>query len=641
MFTKLGKTKPYTDIICIGVTIDKKPYFNGKEQYSEKIHGFHTIHLRPKDGRLHRVGDILTWDCDDIFTCVTNYLPTRNNVLIVCNHSLVVLGSSDFTERLERKDIILHRGDISEANITGKGNKTYDTQSFVVSCPPTIVMFSNTNNGNSYTLVDVNNYGIRYMIDIYNNLKNEDKDLIHNTAELGISVDDSLTCATLIARFMQEKYSVNADNKLGGIGLTYSSEGMRIFRGRFYQDNILTHTNEDARMIEDECYVGGRIEPLYHGEYHGKAYLIDIMSLYPHLGRIKRYPTSLHSCENNPSKQTIEKWIEKGIVFAKCHISTTVPAYPIRRGQNLSFPTGDFNCFLCADEFNDAWKEGRINKVYSANFYNADYILKEYSQFMLDLRTKYKGCNNRLAEYIVKSVTNGLWGKFAQYGHLWQIMENEVPDRQYGGYLKFNKELQKNEQYRIIDWQVSKLIHAPYIDNTFRPISATINSYSRHYVWRHILQAGLHNILYCCVDGLIVTQEGIDRLAWLIAPTPYQYGMYKISEKGNNCIILGHGMYQIGDKIAYVGTPKYDVKQCKGFWSTQRDRNILPMTSENAGKSIVTNYRHPDNRQELINRGKVKGYFTARETMEEPILPGIDSMPSNHQPYFHEPEWLS
>ena len=639
MFTKLTKIKHYTDIICIGVTVESTPSPANKENFSENIHSFHTTHLRPNNGRLHQIGEILTWNCDDIFDCITNYIPTRSNVLVVCNHSLVVLGSSDFTKKLEQKDIILHRGDVSERQISGQHGEVYDTQSFVVSCPPTIVMFSSAGNGNSYTMVDVANYGVKYLNDIYDNLSIEEKELIHNDSELGLSIDNSLTCCTLIARYIQEVYNVQFDNKLGGMGLTYSNMGMRCFRSKFYDDNILTHTNEDARILEDACYLGGRIEARYHGHYDKKCYLIDLQSLYPHLGRIKKYPTKLHSTSINPSEKDIEYWIDNGIVFASCNIETNNPSYPVRRGGNLRFPVGQFNADLCAEEFSEAYKSGCVRKIYKANFYESDYILKDYSQYMLDIRSCYKKSKNKLGELVTKLITNGLWGKFGQYGNLWQIMENEIADRQYGGYHKYNKAMCQDEQYRIIDWEVSKLIHAPYVDNTFRPISAAINSYSRHYILRHMLQAGLHNILYVCVDGLIITQEGLDRLAWLIAPTPHQYGMYKISESGNDCTILGHGMYQIGNKIAYVGLPKYDVKQFRGFWSSLRDTRLGKDIPMDYIQPVQSHYRYKDDRAGIFESAKYPGGFIAQDILNEPILPDISQCHHMIQPYFHVPEW--
>jgi hypothetical protein len=173
-FTKLTKQWPYTDIICVGVSVDSTPYLYGKETYHENVHGFHTIHLKRKDKRLHKTGDILTWDCSDIFNSICNYLPVGNNTLIVVNHSLVVLGSSDFTEQMEAGNILLHRGTIGDEQIHGRGDEIHDTQSFVCSCPPTVVMFTYTHSGKRYTMVDVNNYGVKYLWDTFDKFTDED-----------------------------------------------------------------------------------------------------------------------------------------------------------------------------------------------------------------------------------------------------------------------------------------------------------------------------------------------------------------------------------------------------------------------------------------------------------------------------------
>lgn len=640
-FTKLTRIQHYTDIICIGASVDKKPYPYGERHCYENLHGFHTIQLKCKDGKCTMEGDAITWDCSDLFDCILNYIQCGRSPLIVLNHSLVCIGSSDFVGKLDRREIVLASSESNYEQFGYSGEGKVSTESFVSSAPPTILIFDHLHTGKRYTVVDIANYGAKYMIDIWDNLSKVEREAIHNEAELGVSEDNSLTCCTLIAMYMRKYYKLVHEHNLGGVSLTYSSQGMRAFRKRFYSDNICTHADKDARILEDRCYLGGRVQELYHGMYNGKVYLLDIQSLYPHLGTIKKFPTSLQDTQTSPSKGTIEQWLDSGIVFAHCHVESDLPAYPYKTMEGLTFPKGSYNAYLCADEFSDAWKTGCIRNVYKAQHYSADFILKPYSDFMLSLRTKYKGSSDRLTEFMAKCITNGLWGKFGQCGNVWMYDDKEQADRPYGGYYKFDCERMKKYQYRIIDWNVSKLEYAPFSDNTFIPISACMNAYSRHYIWRHMLQAGLNNVLYTCVDGLIVTQEGMDRLAWLIAPNPYIYGMYKVSEIGDSCCISGYGKYTIGNKVAYQGVPRYNSKQSRGFWSVLDDNDLMQTKEIYEGKEILTSYGSSDMRNKLMLQVNKPGSFTDPLTLHEsPLLPFVpDSYQQDH--LFHDSEWNS
>lgn len=638
-FTQLNRDAKFSDVICVGASVSKTPFPNSDRVCHENLYEFHTIQLKPKGNTLVQFGDCITWNCTDLFNCLCNYFVLGRNPLIVCNHSLVCIGASDFTDALSRGEIIISRSKKGSDVFQYLTQEEISTESFIASCPPTILIFRHVHSGREFTFVDIANYGFKYMEDIWKSLSNDERQLIRNESELGISHDNSLTCCTLIAIAMKRYFEVISEHKMGGMALTYSAQAMRYFRRRHYDGSILTHRNDDARILEDDSYMGGRVNVFYQGHYKGKVYLLDIQSLYPHLGRQKTFPVSLQETQPAPSKATIERWLETGIVCARCLIDTPLPAYPCKRDGRLSFPIGSFNTTLIAEEFSDAWREGRVKHVYSASLYDSKPVLHSYSESALGIRTKYKGYGSKLKECIIKFITNGLWGKLGQCGNMWVIDSNEQADRPYGGYRKFVPELAREFQYRIINYEVSKLCYAPWVDNTFIPISSAMNAYSRHYLWRDMLQAGLHNVLYTCVDGMIVTQEGMDRLAWKIAPNPYIYGMYKVSEVGDSCTIAGYGKYAIGNKIAAQGVPKYDSKQYRGFWSVLQENNLLMNQDVVSGHEVLSLESSIQQRNELIESMSLDGGFISPEVMNEQIYLDMPYNVQHQRELFHRSEW--
>jgi len=639
-FTKLKKIHRYTDVICVGISVSEEKYMFSSNSYVLNLHGFHTIHLRPKDGKLHKHGDVITWDTDSLFDCLTNYISTGNNPLIVCNHTLVAIGSSDFTEQMDSRQIVIKRTDRDAGEFGYVEENEISTECFIASTPPTILMFTNVHSGKTYTMVDISNYGIDYISDVFDNLCNEDKPLVFNSAELGVSEDNSLTCAALIARFMQEFYRLTADHKLGGLSLTYSSQGMRAFRHLYYKENILTHTDRKAIIVERNCYTGGRVEERFNGHYPEQSYLLDIQSLYPHIWRTKRLPVELLCSERTPPRSTVKERLQTQIVGAWCRVETDIPAYPVKINNVLRFPTGSFNTYLIGEEFSEAFNAGHVTHIYHANFYSCDYVLKEYAEFMLGLRTRYKGANNRLAEMIIKLITNGTNGKFGQTGKCWVVDEREIADQQYGGYIKYDDKDHDGIQYRIIDWNVSRLESTPFAENTFIPIAACVNSSSRITMWRYMQLAGLQNILYVAVDGLIVNQEGYDRLEMCIARSPYEYGRFKIAESAEYCNIYGYGKYSIGNKVCSQGLPRKDSKIYSGFWNATNGARTISTQESASGKQVIATYKSSHQREILRSKCDTVGAFTAQDSIDTPIDLSTFEDVENQPSLFHSPEWL-
>lgn len=638
-FTILTQDTRYQDILAVGVASASSQQSKIVGGSWEGMDSYAIVRMTSVNGKLRQADDMLLFSGNDLWDSILKYSDIRKNTLVVCNHSLLAVGASDFTLCLEQKRIRISESKIDPDDYGLTDQDNICSKQFIVSCPPTIIGLVECETGRRITLVDIANYGIRYLVDIYNDLSDEEKELIPNYAELGISSDNAETCCALVARYMQEYHKLVTTEKMGGLALTYSSQGMRFFRRRHYNSSILTHDNDKARVLEGKCYTGGRCEYRYKGWYHGKVYLLDIRSTYPATGKNKEFPVELLDYAERPTKETVENWLGKGIVFAWVHLDTPEQAFPLRKNNKTFFPIGRFSTFLCGEEFTEAWKNGYITTVYRMAVYRTEKILSSYSRAMLDIRTKLKICNNRLGERIQKYITNGIWGQFGKINNTWIIDNNEIPDRQYGGYIKYSEKDNCEHQYRIIDWEVSRLTHGIWADNTFPAISATMNSYCRHQLYRHALLAGLTNVLYFSIDGMIVTQEGYDRLQWLISEDNTLYGSYKVTESSDSCYIQDIGVYKIGNKIAYQGIPNQEVKTYKGFWSNVSDKLLSPSGEQCIGQQIYRLQHTLPDRQRLGENDKLPGRFMAQEMLDEsPLLPSV----ADHryiQHGFHHGEW--
>lgn len=638
-FTKIKRPIRYSCLLAVGVKTQSNQVNNSPTHSLENITEFASQLMVFVNGSLKPVKDMLTWSGNEVFDAILNYCDIGNNCLIVCNHSLVLLGASDFVHHLDNGSIAICDNKVNADDYAIKDVDNLDAKQFIASMPPTIVGCWNNVSGGRFTLVDIANYGPKYLVEVWENLSDEEKKLIPNYAELGVSEDSADTCCALIARYMQEWYKIVSTFKLGGIALTYAGQGMRAYRYKFCSNEIVTHRNDNARILERACYVGGRCEVRYQGWYHGKTYLLDIRSLYPALGKTKEFPCELQDFQEHPTKETIDDWLQTSCVLAYCHIDTPEPAYPKRIGSATIFPVGRFNAFLCGEEFKDAWNNGYITTVYRAASYRTGSVLKSYSEYMLDARSRVKQACNSLGELCIKRITNGTWGQFGKNTNVWILDETIKPDSPYGGFIKRNERTGSEDQYRIINWQVSKLTSSLWTDNTFTPIAAIINSYSRHMIYRHALLAGMRNVLYFSIDGMIVTQEGLDRLSWLVSPHYQDYGTYRISESSQDCYIKDVGVYRIGNKVAYQGCPERDTKTYKGFWSVTGSKQ-LGSNSTQVDSTKVHRIESSITRRKLLGYDDNKpGFFTGLTVLDESPLVGSSCNPAYSQTGFHSGEW--
>ena len=227
-----------------------------------------------------------------------------------------------------------------------------------------------------FTIVDIENYGQRYLDEVWESLTPEQRKQVPNYSETGISLDRADTLCTLMALFMQKYYEVCRTHKLGSVSNTYPAQALRRFRRYDYKDQIVTHDNEKAAKLESHCYHLGRAEARYTGRYTGKVYLVDYASLYPFLGCTKPFPVELLEHKENPRISTVKRWVREGIVLMHCQVTTNEPAYAYRTGSGVSYPVGSFPAFISAEECVQALEKGHCSIIYRASLYRGDYVLK-------------------------------------------------------------------------------------------------------------------------------------------------------------------------------------------------------------------------------------------------------------------------
>jgi hypothetical protein len=638
-FTKLGNTYHFTDYLIVGIETKRHSGSSVVDRVFEKIERFCIIHCKPNNGRLSTFTALTEFEGCDILETVLKYYPCGKRTLIICNNSLVFLGSSDLTDLLENKIYKVATGTEDGENVGLPEKDRISTLQFIASAPPTIVGLESKLNSTRITIVDIANYGVKDIGDFALMLDAQYYNDIPNYAELGLSIDKCDTVTTCIHLIFNKYYTMVMKHGLGGIALTYSGQAIRSFRKNNYENGIKKHADEVAATVEEACYFAGRAESRYRGWYRGKCYLLDLNSLYPHVGRNTAVPCELVKTIRNPKPRILREAIENYCGFAHVRVSTSQAKYPCRVDGCLKWPTGTFNTFLCGKELKEAVESGDVIDCYFLATYRTGMILKSYSEDMLDIRSQYKRNGDKVSEHLIKFITNGLWGMLGSLGNRWIVDHDAVSTSRYGGFVRLSERGEYRQIYRVIDGECSKQVRCSWSDNTFTPISAFINSACRALLWRYMLQAQLSNVLYCAIDGLIVTEDGYRNLKSVMAQDQFDYGYFKVAESDHRCYIHSAGRYSIGEKVAYTGMPRKDSYIYKGFWNIRDEKYILDQQTGHRC-TLLQNRGNPSLlRQTLGSDDNQLGWFTCPDELAERKLQDDSVYQRDNRPSQHFDFW--
>jgi len=303
----------------------------------------------------------------------------------------------------------------------------------------------------------------------------------------------------------------------------------------------LKHTPIKITQIAYNCYFGGRFEVLKRG-YFDKLYLYDIVSQYPTF--IKKLPnmSSGYWEEFKDLELPKNECIGFFKALVKIPMSERIPTLPIKRKNLVVFSNGTFfNWFSWYDL--DLMRK-YIIKIKKAYIFNDVYKDKPFSNMidnLIDKKTKIDKKKDELGYNTVKICMNGLYGCFI-----------EKHENYY--YNDEKKEFYKRYNAGIL----------------FNPIYASqITAFGRWSVIKDIPRIKRKNIIAIHTDSLITN---IDCSKYL--KIGKNLGNWNLEKKGKG-IIIGTGIYQIGNKIKTRGIPLKFVKNWFKLINKNEDKEII------------------------------------------------------------------
>jgi len=317
---------------------------------------------------------------------------------------------------------------------------------------------------------------------------------------------------------------------LGTFKPTIAGQAFTAFKHRFMDHKILVHNRVPAINLERAAYRGGRTECFYIGKVEGKAYNLDVNSMYPYVMMREQYPTQLAGYNENVELSYLKYLMRHYLVLARVKVKVEEPAIGIKK-KRLIFPLGDFEAVLTSPELEWVLDHGEISEIKELAWYESAPIFEKYVNYMYTKRQEAKQKSNKSDMIFYKYLLNTLYGKFGQRNQNWQEIGEEANDGKE--YVEDFYDLEK-EAWRMIYHFGGKIWEREGFAegyDSFVAIPAFVTAYARMYLWQLIKEAGYgENVYYCDTDSLFVNQAGYDRLSIFMDDT--KLGFLKLEAKG-------------------------------------------------------------------------------------------------------------
>lgn len=345
------------------------------------------------------------------------------------------------------------------------------------------------------------------------------------------------------------------ENDLGTLQSTLASQAMTAYTHKFYEGNILIHSDRRALQLEREAYKGGRTDSFFRGRVNERVYKVDINSMYPAIMKNELFPYWKMSY-HYPSEHALDylqRHLDNNLaVVAKVDIETNEECFGVKAklpqlGQRLIFPVGRFTTTLTTPELKYALHNGYIRKVYDSAIYKRTDLFSSFVDYFYSERQNFNRAGNLSFSYLCKILLNSLYGKFGQTGRKWiPSLEAFAKDAVYisdsEGNIKRVRTILNNKQ---------ELSTESESENSLPVIAAEVTGYARMYLWMLIKRAGQENVYYVDTDSLFVNRQGFDRLSPYIDETAL--GMLKLEGVSDDTTFQGPKHYSFSNKETIKG----------------------------------------------------------------------------------------
>lgn len=452
------------------------------------------------------------------------------------------------------------------------------TGAAVLSDPPVIVTLRPAKCHGVLRLLDLRNLGVRTVDDL-----RAAADAPHTCSQDWPSNGwDATECAVAIdeaiGEYLCRWYDMLDTEELGAPKPTLAGQAWGAYRARFMDAPILCHANYPALQLEESAVFQGRTEAFRLGRIEGPVYHLDYQSHYASLCLGETFPARLkhYRAEGN---HDLTRWMRDGwLIIAEVELSTGRNIYPCDYNGLQIFPHGDFRTTLCCGELVEALVNDHVRKVCRFAAYEPEEMLDGWAQWCLAQRAECRARDDRVGEYVVKMLTNGMWGRWAKRDLRWR---NE-PDLESQNNAKWSEWYdycgENLEHFRSIGGLVQQFCDDGYGKDACPAVYAWLTSLGRYDLWETMQAAHPGNIYYCATDSLMVDEDSYFNLGYMGFLGDGKPGKLKLVNKYKWIHIYGIHHYETDIGATSAGIPAaHNGNESDGFsWdSTEKVTGAL------------------------------------------------------------------
>lgn len=371
-----------------------------------------------------------------------------------------------------------------------------------------------------------------------------------------------------LAKAVVEASDALKRHRLGGWCMTLGSMAMRAWRSNHMTECLYVDKDERVAELLRSANVGARLFAASSNAVRYPCFWADARGHYCHIGATDLVPTGLRCCGDDFPLQTVRSCARASQLVARVRLREAGGRFPVRRDQDVIYPSGRYKTVLCGPELTAAIKGGYVDEAFEWSEFNIGRPLASFERACWDMRTEAEGGAEPHTATLAKALAVSLIGKLHAYDQVWEEVEPDYNDPICGSWQGPDGQGDLTE-YRALGGQVSRLRRAGLAATAVPAIPLWIWSYSRNWIWERMSCAGLTEVLYVDTDGLVVTALGWDRLIKAGYIHDNRWGELRYLAGPVEVDIRGPKMVRIGDELICAGRPK-DQRQSQfieeGYW---------------------------------------------------------------------------
>jgi hypothetical protein len=353
-------------------------------------------------------------------------------------------------------------------------------------------------------------------------------------------------------------------NDFGVFRYTAASQAMGAFRHRFMPCEIHFHDNVNVKHLERKSFIGGRIECFRIGNIDEQVYQLDANSLYPSVMQSGLFPRRLNVYDLDSTKRPLPNLGGWHRCVAEVDIETDKPLYPLRQDGITIYPTGNFRTILCGVELDHAVRCGHVKSVGRWSKYKLAPLFTSFVDELWRMRSTYKLAGNEAYANCTKAILNSLFGKFAQRPIKWVHCPDRIECLDWSQWCEVDHATRQPIMYRSIGGHVYKQNQEIERQDTLIAISAFIAAAARVKMNEYREIAGVKNVYYQGVDGLLVNGTGYQRLSDYGSVSDTEIGKLRLQKTSDSLHIYNCADYRIGATKVIAGRPSRSITKADG-----------------------------------------------------------------------------